>query len=70
MSFPFPGDHSDSGIEPTSPALVGRFFTTSAKHMEVKDMDNGEPVWGDCGEKHGEQVWGCYTCLGGNLLHW
>ena len=56
MPFPFPGDCSDSGIEPTSPALAGAFLTTSAKHMEVKDMDNGEPVWGNYGENHGEQV--------------
>ena len=27
---PFPGDLSDSGIEPASPALAGGFFTTSA----------------------------------------
>ena len=27
-SFPSPGDLSDPGIEPTSPALTGRFFTT------------------------------------------
>ena len=26
--FPFPGDLPDPGIEPMSPALVGRFFTT------------------------------------------
>ena len=33
LPFPFPGDLPDPGIEPTSlmsPALVGRFFTTSA----------------------------------------
>ena len=28
MSFPFPGDLPDPGIEPVSPALAGRFFTT------------------------------------------
>ena len=28
LSFPSPGDLSDPGIEPQSPALVGRFFTT------------------------------------------
>ena len=27
--FPPPGDLPDSGIEPMSPALAGRFFTTS-----------------------------------------
>ena len=28
LSFPSPGDLPDSGIEPRSPALAGRFFTT------------------------------------------
>ena len=28
LPFPPPGDLSDPGIEPTSPALTGRFFTT------------------------------------------
>jgi len=28
LPFPTPGDLSDPGIEPTSPALAGRFFTT------------------------------------------
>ena len=28
LSFPSPGDLSDPGIEPTSPSLAGRFFTT------------------------------------------
>ena len=28
LLFPSPGNFSDSGIEPTSPALVGGFFTT------------------------------------------
>ena len=33
MSFPLPGDLPDPGVEPVSPAspaLAGRFFTTSA----------------------------------------
>ena len=32
MPFPIPGDHPDPGIKPMSlsPALAGRFFTTSA----------------------------------------
>ena len=30
LSFPTPGDPSDPGIEPISPALASRFFTTSA----------------------------------------
>ena len=28
LPFPSPGDLPDPGIEPVSPALVGRFFTT------------------------------------------
>ena len=28
LSFPSPGDLSDPGIKPMSPALAGRFFTT------------------------------------------
>ena len=28
MSFPPPGNLPDPGIEPTSPALAGGFFTT------------------------------------------
>ena len=28
LSFPSPGDLSDPGIEPTAPALTGRFFAT------------------------------------------
>ena len=43
LSFPSPGDLSDSGIEPTSlmsPALAGGFFTTSITRealAEVRD---------------------------------
>ena len=28
LTFPSPGDLSDPGIKPESPALAGRFFTT------------------------------------------
>ena len=28
LPFPAPGDSPDPGIQPTSPALAGRFFTT------------------------------------------
>ena len=31
LPFPSPGDLPDPGIEPTSPALAGGFFATSAK---------------------------------------
>ena len=30
LSFPFPEDLPDQGIQPTSPALAGRFFTTES----------------------------------------
>ena len=30
LPFPPPGDRPNPGIEPTSPALAGGFFTTSA----------------------------------------
>ena len=30
LSFPSPGDLPDPGIKPTSPALAGGFFTSSA----------------------------------------
>ena len=30
LPFPPPGDLPDQGIEPSSPALAGGFFTTSA----------------------------------------
>ena len=39
LPYPSPGDLSDPGIEPvslTSPALAGRFFTTSATSGKVK----------------------------------
>ena len=30
VPFPFPGYFSNPGIEPVSPALAGRFFTTES----------------------------------------
>ena len=30
LPFPFPGNLPNSGIEPESPALAGRFFTTES----------------------------------------
>ena len=29
LPFPSPGDLPDPGIEPTSPAMAGKFFTTA-----------------------------------------
>ena len=36
LPFPSPGDLPDSGIEPTSPALAGRFFTTKPPGKPIK----------------------------------
>ena len=39
LPFPTPGDHPNPGIEPpslSSPALTGRFFTTSATWEALK----------------------------------
>ena len=41
MPFPTPGDFPDPGTEPVSPALAGRFFTTSATreaHISVSSV--------------------------------
>ena len=35
LPFPSPGDLPDPGIEPASPALIGRLFTTSIKKRIV-----------------------------------
>ena len=35
LPFPSPGDLPDSGIEPMSPALAGRFFTTEPPRSPV-----------------------------------
>ena len=36
LPFPSPGDLPDSGIEPTSPSLAGRFFTTTPPGKPLK----------------------------------
>ena len=36
VPFPSPGDHPDPGIEPRSPVLAGRFFTTSSTPIKMK----------------------------------
>ena len=33
LPYPSPGDIPDPGMEPTSPALAGRFFTTEPPGM-------------------------------------
>ena len=41
LTFPTPGDLPNPGIEPTSPALAGRFFTTAhlGSHLLKKQGD-------------------------------
>ena len=42
LSFPSPGDLPDPGIEPTfpeSPALAGKFFTTSATQEALESIN-------------------------------
>ena len=41
LPFPSPGDLPDSGIEPTSPALAGRFFTTELVIKEAPQRHGG-----------------------------
>ena len=36
LLFPSPGDLPDPGIEPTSPALVGGFFTIREANLGIK----------------------------------
>ena len=41
LSFPSPGDPPDPGIQPVSPALAGRFFTTEPPgkpHSKIRDL--------------------------------
>ena len=51
LPFPSPGNLSDPGIEPmslTSPALAGRFFTTSAtEKQDLEDLEKNfwRPEW-------------------------
>ena len=49
MPFPYPGDLPNSGIEPTSPALAGRFFTTELPGKPKLRATKGEIGWGGGG---------------------
>ena len=40
LSFPSPGDLPDPGIEPTSPAFAGKFFTTVPLEKALLDIYN------------------------------
>ena len=39
LPFPSPGDLPNLGIEPTSPALAGKFFTTEAPGKPTLDFE-------------------------------
>jgi len=41
LPFPSPGDLPDSGIEPRSPELAGRFFTTEPSGKPTSDSTDG-----------------------------
>ena len=47
LPFPTPGDLPNTGIEPTSPALAGRFFTTVPAQCWAKlnYRNNGDHTW-------------------------
>ena len=40
LPFPSPGDLPDPGIEPESPALAGRFFTTESSGKPHRDTSS------------------------------
>ena len=50
VAIPFSGDHPDTGIEPTSPVLAGRFFTSeppgSLSSRSLPSKDWGSPLLG------------------------
>ena len=48
LPFPPPGDLPDPGIEPTSPALAGRFFTTEPPGKPCKRWNSGVKVAERC----------------------
>ena len=43
LPLPFPGDLSNPGIEPESPALAGKFFTTEPPGKSMHH-DSGDPT--------------------------
>ena len=57
LQFPSPGDLPDSGIEPTSPALAHRFFTTEPPEKpSIPEQQEIEASW---------KRWHCELSLGG-----
>ena len=53
LPFPSPGDLPNPGIEPTPPALAGRFFTTEppGKPMDKLQMEKKSSAYPQKGEK-------------------
>ena len=45
LPFPSPGNLPDPGIEPTSAALAGRFFTTELSDIIINPMTTTMPDW-------------------------
>ena len=44
LPFPSPGDLPNSGIEPVSPALVGRLFTTGPTGKSIAEYGGHQLV--------------------------
>ena len=44
LPFPSPGDLPDSEIEPVSPALAGRFFTSESSEKTLITRQNSQDV--------------------------
>jgi len=44
LPFPSPGNLADAGIEPVSPALVGRFFITEPQRKPTSNYYRLEPA--------------------------
>ena len=63
LPFPPPGDFPDPGIEPESPALAGRFFTTepTGKPMAFKAMETFLGLMGPKMELPGGAVLGLHV---------
>ena len=56
LSFPPPGDLPNPGIEPVSPALGGRFFTTEPPGMASPSKDTFTATFGS------DRIWSKGLC--------
>ena len=66
LPFPSPGDLPNPGIEPLSPALAGRFFTTEPPGKPINRRGNGNRRKGKLREGRASQVPGRDTKGQGN----